>query len=202
MSDFLLISALAELSSGKGFGFNSNFLEANVLNIALLVSGVFYLGKNFLTSALELRQQKVTEAIQEAEERLQQANTRLLDSEKQLTEAQTVIAKIKKEAETTARTVKETILAQGKLDIERLTNNGKSSIEKAELQIKKQIQQRITNLAMERVSTQLQDYMTPSLQSKVIDNNIAQLGGQLYKIPKCRLETYWANKEVCTCPKS
>jgi F-type H+-transporting ATPase subunit b len=179
MSDFLLISALAELFSGKGFGFNSNFLEANVLNIALLLSGVFYLGKNFLTSALELRQQKVTEAIQEAEERLQQANARLLDSEKQLTEAQTVIAKIKKEAETTARTVKETILAQGKLDIERLTNNGKSSIEKAEMQIKKQIQQRITNLAMERVSTQLQDYMTPSLQSKVIDNNIAQLGGQL-----------------------
>jgi len=178
MSDFLLISALAELSSGKGFGFNSNFLEANVINIALLLTGVFYLGNNFLTSALELRQQKVTEAIQ-AEERLQQANARLLDSEKQLTQAQSVIEKIKKEAEATARTVKETILAQGKLDIERLTNNGKSSIEKAELQIKKQIQQRITDLAMQRVSTQLQDYMTPSLQSKVIDNNIAQLGGQL-----------------------
>ena len=53
MSDFLLISALAELSSGKGFGFNSNFLEANVINIALLLTGVFYLGNNFLTSALE-----------------------------------------------------------------------------------------------------------------------------------------------------
>ena len=179
MSDFLLISTLAELSSGKGFGFNSNFLEANVINIALLLSGVVYLGRNFLTSALELRQQKVTEAIQEAEERLQQANARLLDSEKQLTEAQSVIEKIKKEAETTARTVKETILAQGKIDIERLTNNGKSNIEQAELQIKKQIQQRITNLAIERVSTQLKDYMTPSLQSKVIDNNISELGGQL-----------------------
>jgi F-type H+-transporting ATPase subunit b len=179
MSDFLLISSLAELSSGKGFGFNSNFLEANVLNIALLLSGVVYLGRDFLTSALELRQQRVAEAIQEAEERLQQANTRLLDSEKQLTEAQSVIEKIKKEAETTARTVKETILAQGKVDIERLTNNGKSSIEQAEMQIKKQIQQRITDLAMERVSTQLQDYMTPSLQAKVVGNNIAQLGGQL-----------------------
>jgi len=179
MSDFLLISALAELSSGKGFGFNSNFLEANVINIALLLSGVFYLGQNFLTSALELRQQKVTEAIQEAEERLKQASTRLLNSEKQLTQAQSVIEKIKKEANITARTVKETILAQGKLDIERLTNNGKSSIEKAELQIKKQIQLRIADLAMQRVSTQLQDYMTPNLQSKVLDNNIAQLGGQL-----------------------
>ena len=179
MSDFLLISTLSEVSSGKGFGFNSNFLEANVINISLLLSGVIYLGKNFLTSALELRQQKVTEAIQEAEERLQQANSRLLDSEKQLAEAQSVIEKIKKEAETTARTVKETILAQGKVDIERLTNNGKSNIEQAELQIKKQIQQRIANLALERVSTQLQDYMTPSLQSKVIDNNISELGGQL-----------------------
>jgi F-type H+-transporting ATPase subunit b len=179
MSDFLLISTLSEVSSGKGFGFNSNFLEANVINIALLLSGVIYLGKNFLTSALELRQQKVTEAIQEAEGRLQQANSRLLDSEKQLAEAQTVIEKIKKEAETTARTVKETILAQGKVDIERLTNNGKSNIEQSELQIKKQIQRRIASLALERVSTQLQDYMTPSLQSKVIDNNISELGGQL-----------------------
>ena len=179
MSDFLLISTLSEVSSAKGFGFNSNFLEANVINIAILLSGTIYLGKNFLTSALELRQQKVTEAIQEAEERLQQANSRLLDSEKQLAEAQSVIEKIKKEAETTARTVKETILAQGKVDIERLTNNGKSNIEQAELQIKKQIQQRIANLALERVSTQLQDYMTPSLQSKVMDNNISELGGQL-----------------------
>jgi F-type H+-transporting ATPase subunit b len=179
MSDFLLISTLSEVSSAKGFGFNSNFLEANVINIAILLSGTIYLGKNFLTSALELRQQKVTEAIQEAEERLQQANSRLLDSEKQLAEAQSVIEKIKKEAETTARTVKETILAQGKVDIERMTNNGKSNIEQAELQIKKQIQQRIANLALERVSTQLQDYMTPSLQSKVIDNNISELGGQL-----------------------
>lgn len=150
-----------------------------MINIAILLSGTIYLGKNFLTSALELRQQKVTEAIQEAEERLQEANSRLLDSEKQLAEAQTVIEKIKKEAETTARTVKETILAQGKVDIERMTNNGKSNIEQAELQIKKQIQQRIANLALDRVSTQLQDYMTPSLQSKVIDNNISELGGQL-----------------------
>mmetsp|Transcript_4184 Transcript_4184/g.10672 ORF Transcript_4184/g.10672 Transcript_4184/m.10672 type:complete len:180 (+) Transcript_4184:1838-2377(+) len=176
MSDFLFI---AELSSGKGFGFNPNFLEANVLNIAILLSGVVYLGRNFLTSALESRQQKVAEAIQESEERLQQATARLTEAERQLTEAQIVINQIKKEAETTARKVKETILAQGKLDIERLTNNGKSSIEKAEVQIKKQIQKHITDLAIERVSLQLKDYLTPKLQSKLIDTNISQLGGQL-----------------------
>jgi F-type H+-transporting ATPase subunit b len=176
MSDFLFI---AELSSGKGWGFNPNFLEANVINIAILLSGVVYLGRNFLTSALESRQQKVAEAIQESEERLQQANARLVEAEKQLTESQIVIDQIKKEAESTARKVKETILAQGKLDIERLTNNGKSSIEKAEVQIKKQIQQHVSNLALQKVSVELKSYLKPNLQAKLIDTNISQLGGQL-----------------------
>lgn len=176
MNDFILI---AELSSGKGFGFNPNFLESNVINIAILLSGVVYLGRNFLTSALESRQQKVAEAIQESEERLQQASKRLLEAEKQLVEAKLVIEQIKKDAELTARKVKETILAQGKFDIERLTNNGKSSIEKAEIQIRKQIQQHITSLSIQRVSVQMKSYLTSNLQSKLIDNNISQLGGQI-----------------------
>lgn len=183
IENILLVANAAEAgvssTSAKGFGFNSNILEANVINIVILASGVFYLGRNFLTSALELRQQKITEAIQEAEERLQQANLRLIESEKQMTQAKVVVEQIKKEAENTARKVKETILAQGKLDIERLTNTGKSSIEKAELQIKKQIQQHITTLALRRVTSQLQEYMTPTLQSKLIDSNISQLGGHL-----------------------
>jgi F-type H+-transporting ATPase subunit b len=183
IGNFLLISSIAEAelssASSKSFGFNSNFLEANVINIVILASGVFYLGRNFLSSALELRQQKITEAINEAEERLQQASLRLAESEKQMAQAKIVIEQIKKEAENTARKVKETILAQGKLDIERLTNSGKSSIEKAEIQIKKQIQQHITNLALKRVTSQLQDFMTPTVQSKVIDSNISQLGGQI-----------------------
>ena len=57
--------------------------------------------------------------------------------------------------------------------------SGKSSIEKAEVQIKKQIQQHITNLALKRVTSQLQDFMTPGVQSKLIDANISQLGGQI-----------------------
>ena len=31
---------------------------------------------------------------------------------------------------------------------------------------------------------------------------ITKIGFGMPKIPKCRLETYWANKEVFTCPKS
>jgi hypothetical protein len=49
----------------------------------------------------------------------------------------------------------------------------------AHIQIKKQIQQHITTLALTRVSSQLKEYMTPNLQAKLIDSNISQLGGQI-----------------------
>uniref|UniRef100_UPI003002AF4C ATP synthase CF0 subunit I n=1 Tax=Anunuuluaehu liula TaxID=3049639 RepID=UPI003002AF4C len=157
--------------------FNSNFLEANVINIVFLLSGLIYVLKQFLGSVLSIRQQKVLAAIQESEERLQQANMRLEESEKQLAQTQMVIAQIKQEAELTAQKVRESILAQGKLDIERLTAAGKASIATAENQVRQQIQQQITTLAINRVSLQLQSQVTSNIQSKIIDNNIAQLGG-------------------------
>nr|QOS04623.1 ATP synthase CFO B subunit subunit I [Sarcopeltis skottsbergii] len=169
----------AEHESHQGLSFNSNFLEANVINIALLLTGLIYVLKQFLGSVLTIRQQKVLAAIQESEERLKQAQIRLEDSEKQLAQTKMVIMQIKKEAELTAQKVRESILEQGKVDIERLTSTGKASIAIAENQVRQQIQQQITALAVNRVFLQLQSQVTPSMQSKIIDDNIVKLGGKI-----------------------
>lgn len=158
-------------------GFNTDFLEANVINIALLLSGLIYVLKQFLGSILADRQEKVLFSIQEAEERLQQANIRLSESEKQLAQTQIVMSEIGKEAEITAQKVRQSILNQGKLDIERLALASKVSIETAENQIRQQIQQQIIALAISRVTLQLQDQVTASMQDTIIDMNISQLGG-------------------------
>nr|BBK20522.1 ATP synthase CF0 subunit I [Cryptomonas sp. SAG 977-2f] len=182
IENLLLNNNLAEIElpvSPKDFEFASNVLEANVINIFILASGVCYVGHAFLTSVLKLRQQKIIEAIQEAEDSLKYANVRLSEAEKQMAQAKIVVEQIKKEAESVARKVKDTILAQGKLDIERLTATGKSSIETAEVHIKKQIQQYITKLTLKRVASQLRNCMDSRLQSKLIDANISQLGGHV-----------------------
>nr|YP_009019658.1 ATP synthase CF0 B chain subunit I [Gracilaria salicornia]AHH24626.1 ATP synthase CF0 B chain subunit I [Gracilaria salicornia]UAD87601.1 ATP synthase CF0 subunit I [Gracilaria salicornia] len=163
----------------SGISFNTNFLEANVINIVLLLSGLIYVLKEFLGSILIARQEKVLLAIQESEERLQQANLRLHESEKQLAQTQIVITQIIKEAELTAQKVRQSILDQGKADIDKLIYASKASIGTAEVQIKQQIQLQITSLAIKRVTMQLQNQITPALQTKIIDNNIAQLGGHL-----------------------
>nr|YP_009314929.1 ATP synthase CF0 subunit I [Scinaia undulata]SCW23384.1 ATP synthase CF0 subunit I [Scinaia undulata] len=177
MNNFLL--TLSSAVEHKTFGFNPDFLEANVINIALLLSGLIYILKNFLGLTLVNRQEKVLLAIQEAEERLEQANERLDESEKQLAQTQIVIMQIKKEAELTAQKVRDSILEQGKIDIAKLTAAGKNSIANAEQQIKKQIQKQITTLAIHRVTLELKSQMNHNMQIAIIDSNIEKLGAKL-----------------------
>nr|QCI06019.1 ATP synthase CF0 subunit I [Delesseria sanguinea] len=174
-----ILNLISQQSLNFGISFNSNFLEANVLNIVLLLSGLIYVLKQFLGSILLLRQEKVLFAINESEERLKQANIRLSESEKQLVQTQIVIDQIIKEAKITAEKVRQSILEQGKSDIERLTSSSKASIKFAENQIKEQIQQQIISLALKKVTIKLQNKMTSAMQIKIIDNNIIQLKGDI-----------------------
>lgn len=174
-----IFTIIANDSHNSGISLNSNFLEANVINILLLLFGLIYVLKQFLGSALLARQNKVLSAIQEAEERLQQANLRLEESEKQLAQTKIVIKQIEEEANLTAQKVRESILAQGKLDIERLTSASKATLSIAENQVRQEIQQQIITLAISRVTAQLQNQITPVIQSKIIDYSIMQLGEKI-----------------------
>lgn len=174
-----IFNVISESVVSSGFGLNFNFLEANVFNITLLLAGLIYVLKNFLGSVLNDRQNKVLFAIRESEERLEQANIRLAEAEKQLTQTQIIINQIINEAEETAKKVRESILDQGKSDIEKLTQSSKISVKFAENQVKLQIQQQITTLAIQKVTSQLKKEMNPIIQSKIIDQNIMQLEGKI-----------------------
>nr|ARW64143.1 ATP synthase CF0 subunit I [Chondria sp. (in: red algae)] len=163
----------------EGISFNSNFLETNVINILLLLLGLVYVLKQFLGSILSERQNKVLFAIQESEERLEQAKIRLDEAEKQLAQTQVIINQIIEEAENTAKKVRQSILEQGKSDIDKLTLSSKASVKFAETQVRLQIQQQITSLAIQKVSVQLQKHMTSIVHNQIIDNNIMQLKGKI-----------------------
>nr|WCH57114.1 ATP synthase CF0 subunit I [Hypnea musciformis] len=178
-SSIRIFTICANEANHSAISLNSNFLEANVINILLLLFGLIYVLKQFLGSALLVRQNKILSAIQEAEERLQQANLRLEESENQLAQTQIVIKQIEKEASVTAQKVRESILEQGKLDIERLTSASKATLSIAENQVRKEIQQQIITLAISKVATQLQNQVTPVIQSKIVDYSIMQLGEKI-----------------------
>lgn len=178
-NNYSILALICDNSHETGFSFNTNFLEANVLNILLLLLGLIYVLKQFLGSILITRQEKVLFAIRECEERLQQANNRLNESEKQLDQTQAIINQILSEAEITANRVHQSILDQGKLEVDKLISASKASIMLAENQIKQQVKKQITALAIQKVSLKLKSTIDASMQSKIVDNNIKKLKGEI-----------------------
>jgi F-type H+-transporting ATPase subunit b len=159
----------------EGVSFNPDIFEANLVNLIILVGGLFYLLSGALSESLSERQQKILGAIQESEERLEEATKRLADSETQLAQAQMVIESIGKDAEVTANQVKSTILTDGKTEIERLTAAAKGQIGTIEARVRKQISEYVVTLALKRITMQLEGKLTSGLQQQIIDRNISKL---------------------------
>jgi len=173
--DFLN-QTLDGFSTHLAVSFNPDIFERNVINLTILVGGIFYLGSNALSESLSERQEKIMGAIKEAEERLEQATVRLSEGEKQLEQAQLVIESINKDAETTARNVKSSILTDGKTEIERLTSTAKAQIGTIEARVRKQISEYVVTLALKRVTLQLEGKLNSNLQQQILDRNISKLG--------------------------
>ena len=173
--DFLN-QTLDGFSTHLAVSFNPDIFESNVINLTILVGGIFYLGSNALSESLSERQEKIMGAIKEAEERLEQATVRLAEGEKQLEQAQLVIESINKDAETTARNVKSSILTDGKTEIERLTSTAKAQIGTIEARVRKQISEYVVTLALKRVTLQLEGKLNSNLQQQILDRNISKLG--------------------------
>jgi len=158
-----------------GVSLKFDIFESNLINLTILVSGLFYLLSGALSESLSERQQRILGAIQESEEKLQEATTRLTEGETKLAQAQIVIDSIQKDAEKTAAQVKSTILTDGKAEIERLTANAKVQIATIEARVRKQISDYVATLAVQRITMQLEGKLNSSLQQQIIDRNISKL---------------------------
>ena len=169
------LNSFSNQISDGGVSLNFDIFEANLINLAILDGGLFYLLSGALSESLSERQQKILGAIQESEEKLQEASTRLNEGETKLAQAQIVIESIQKDAEQTAVQVKSSILTDGKTEIERLTSNAKAKITTIENRVRKQISDYVATLALQRITMQLEGKLNSSLQQQIIDRNISKL---------------------------
>ncbi|MGH2416556.1 MAG: F0F1 ATP synthase subunit B, partial [Microcystaceae cyanobacterium] len=120
MENFLILATEAHAVEEGGFALNLNILDANLINLAILISVLVYFGRKSLGKILSERQSKIAEAIQEAEKRQRKAAEALADQQQKLAQAQAEAERIRKAAEERAQVAKAEIAAQTEKDIQRL----------------------------------------------------------------------------------
>ncbi|MFB2839165.1 F0F1 ATP synthase subunit B [Floridanema evergladense] len=179
METFLLLAtgASSEAAESGGFGLNLNLLETNLINLAILIGVLFYLGRNIVTNILTERKKGILETIAEAETRQRQAAEALADQQQKLAQAQAEAERIRKEAEATAQAAKESILAQAAKEEENLRKKANEDLNTETERVLAELRQRVSALAIQRVESQLNSVLDESAQQQLVNNSIALLGG-------------------------
>lgn len=177
MIETLLFLAEAHTEAEGGFGLNTNILDTNLINLALLVGILFYYGKPLLTNILNERRSKILEQLQAAEKKQQEAEVILAQEQKKLEQAQATAAKIRQDAEVNAQKARETILAQGEKEVARLKETAVKDLSSEQDKAIAQLRERVVALALEKAKSRLGTMLNDESQRKLIDNSIAKLGG-------------------------
>ena len=167
------------LAVEEGISLNTDIFETGVLNILVLIGIIVYVGRDFLGSSLEQRQQEIIQSVQDAEERLTEANTRLSEAQKQLTQAQVIISEIRQETINTKKVLLDSDSTQANQELATRFGRALATLRSREQQVFSEVKQQIISLALKNVLSKVQTNLSPTKQSTLIDKSIAKLGGQL-----------------------
>lgn len=178
IESFLL---LATESHGEGealISFHFDFLESNILNLAILIGVLFFYGRKVVGKILSDRRNQIAQAIQEAEEKQQQAAAALAEEKQKLAQAQAEAERIRQAAQERAKTVAEEISSQCEQDIARLKETAAADLSSEQERVIAQLKKQIAEQAVVKAENQLKAQVDDNLQQRLIDRSITQLGGK------------------------
>lgn len=171
---------LYPLTNSEGtFSLNLDIFDTGIVNIAILFAGVVYLGRGFLTDTLSQRQEKIIFAIRNSEEQLESAKASLSKVEKNFSQIETLIKEIEDESIRIAQQTKDSLIAQGKVDVARFSQNVEASVLNAELEVKQELKSRTVKAAFEQALLKFKQSLTLNMQVQLINQGIAQLESEI-----------------------
>lgn len=185
MGTFVLLMAeaaavggeLAEAAENSGFGLNTNILETNLINLAIIITVLFVFGRKALGSTLKSRRENIETAIKGAEQKAAATAKQLEEAQQKLTQAQAEATRIKAEAEASAKAAQQAILDQATADIQRMQETGAADLNAELDKAIAKLRQTVVLEALQKAETELQAGIAEDAQTIIIDRSIAQLGG-------------------------
>lgn len=163
--------------ANEGFGLNLDILETNLVNLTILIGLLLFYGRKFLTKLLTERRGKIEAEIKQAEQRAKDAAAALAEAQQKLAQAQAEAEQIHQNALSRAQQVKESVLAEGKEEVIRLQATASQELSTETDKVIAQIKQQIVSLALAKAESELTGNLDSSVQKKLIERSIAQLGG-------------------------
>nr|YP_003058334.1 CF0 subunit I of ATP synthase [Parachlorella kessleri]ACQ90911.1 CF0 subunit I of ATP synthase [Parachlorella kessleri] len=149
------------------FGFNTNILETNVLNLAVVLAIVITYVGDALRGLLANRKQTILNNFREADQRASEAQDRLNQARLQLEKAKTKADEISQQAIFTVDQEKKQIISQTQEDIKRLSILQQETLKFEQQKAQNELAQKLVRLALHQVREKLNQRLNSFIHNAV-----------------------------------
>lgn len=163
------------IGHGHGFGINTNILETNVINLAVVIGVVVTFVGDALKSLLENRRQAILSNLKEADQKAFEAQERLNQAKNALTDAIKKADQIKQQSFTAAEQESQQVIRQTQDELQRLEQTKQDTIQLQRQRAIQQLSQQVITLALSQVKAKLTKRLDVSFHNSVNQFHIVLL---------------------------
>ncbi len=168
--NFLLIFA-----SG-GFGLNLNLLETNVINLAVVIFGLYKFLPGFLGGILKRRRDAILVDLKDAEERLSKASQALEDAQKELSAAEQKATQIRSDCKIRAEAIRLESEKRTVEEMARIKQGAASDLNAEAARVSSQLRREAARLAIEKALETLPRKLDDKTKSNFVTQSIKNMG--------------------------
>ena len=162
--------------AASGFGLNLNLFETNILNLAVVVFGLYKFLPNFLGGMLERRRSAILSDLQDAEKRLNSANKALAEAKKDLAAAAEKASQIRSDCKGRAEAIRLDSEKRTVEEMARIKQGADSDLNAEATRVSSQLRREAAEIAIEKALTTLSGQLDEATQKKFLSQSIKTLG--------------------------
>jgi len=162
--------------ASEGFGLNLNIFETNILNLAVVVFGLYKFLPGFLGKILEKRRTSILSDLNEAEERLSQSKGALLKAKEELASAKQKADKIRNDCKSRAEAIRLESEKKTVEEMARIKQGAASDLNAEAARVTSQLRKEAAELAIEKALALLPQKLDSNTQDKFLKESIKNIG--------------------------
>ena len=162
--------------ASEGFGLNLNIFETNIINLAVVVFGLYKFLPGFLGKILERRRTSILSDLQEAEERLTQAQDSLSQAKDELASARHKAEKIRNDCKARAEAIRLESEKRTVEEMARIKQGAASDLNAEAARVTSQLRKEAAELAIEKALAMLPQKLDSNTQDNFLKQSIKNIG--------------------------
>ena len=162
--------------ASEGFGLNLNIFETNIINLAVVVFGLYKFLPGFLGKILEKRRIAILSDLKEAEERLTKAQDSLSQAKDELASAKQKADKIRNDCKARAEAIRLESEKRTVEEMARIKQGAASDLNAEAARVTSQLRKEAAELAIEKALAILPKKLDSNTQDNFLKQSIKNIG--------------------------